>query len=158
MRELILLRHAHAEALAAGQSDADRQLSDEGRREARSAAAWLQMQRLLPDRILASPARRTQQTAAAVLAELGAIPTREEAGIYEASPGDLTELIDRNRDAARLLLVGHNPGLEQLAALMHSGQSGDYRGIPPAGIVVLRLPTDAVIEPGNARIAAFWWP
>ena len=62
------------------------------------------------------------------------------------------------RLADRLLLVGHNPGLEQLAALMHSGQSGDYRGMPPAGIVVLSLPADAPIEPGVARLSAFWWP
>jgi phosphohistidine phosphatase SixA len=57
-----------------------------------------------------------------------------------------------------LLLVGHNPGLEQLAALMHSGQSGDYRGMPPGGIVVLTLPLDATIEPGVATLSAFWWP
>ena len=63
-----------------------------------------------------------------------------------------------NRDANRLLLVGHNPGLEQLAALMHSGQTGDYRGMPPAGIAVLKLPVDAAIEPGIASLTAFWWP
>ena len=61
-------------------------------------------------------------------------------------------------DAERLLLVGHNPGLEQLAALMHSGQSGDHRGMPPGGIVVLTLPVDATIEPGIATLSAFWWP
>ena len=62
------------------------------------------------------------------------------------------------RGGERLLLVGHNPGLEHLAALMHSGQSGDYRGMPPGGIVVLTLPADAAIEPGIATLSAFWWP
>ena len=52
----------------------------------------------------------------------------------------------------------HNPGLEQLAALMHSDQTGDYRGMPPAGIAVLKLPVDAAIEPGIASLTAFWWP
>jgi phosphohistidine phosphatase SixA len=56
------------------------------------------------------------------------------------------------------MLVGHNPGLEQLAALMHSGQSGDYRGMPTASVVVLTVPQDAAIEPGVARLTAFWWP
>ena len=71
---------------------------------------------------------------------------------------DLAELVDRNKDATRLLMVGHNPGFEQLAALMHSGQTGDYRGMPPGGIAVLALPADAGIEPGIAQLTAFWWP
>ena len=41
---------------------------------------------------------------------------------------------------------------------MHSGQSGDYRGMPPGGIVVLSLPAQASIEPGVATLSAFWWP
>jgi len=158
MRELILLRHAHAEPVANGQTDAERPLSGEGRREAAAAARWLRAQDLAPDRLLVSPARRARETAGAVLAEFGALDQREEAAIYEASPGELAALADRHREVGRLLLVGHNPGVEQLAALMHSGQSGDYRGMPPAGIAVLRLPADAAIEPGIASLAAFWWP
>ena len=41
---------------------------------------------------------------------------------------------------------------------MHSGQSGDYRGMPVASVVVLKLPADASIEPGVATLSAFWWP
>lgn len=158
MRELILLRHAHADTVATGQSDAARALSEEGRKEAAAAAQWLKAQGLVPDRMLVSPARRTRETAEAVAAVLGPVDQREEPGIYEASPGDLAALADQYREVPRLLLVGHNPGLEQLAALMHSGQSGDYRGMPPGGIAVLRLPVDAAIEPGVASLTAFWWP
>jgi phosphohistidine phosphatase SixA len=158
MRELILLRHAHAEPLATGQSDIERPLSEEGRKEAQAAGRWLKQQGLVPDRVLVSPSRRALETVAAVADELGALPQREEADIYDATPGELADLADRNRDANRLLMVGHNPGFEQLAALMHSGQSGDYRGMPPAGIAVLHLPVDAVVEPGVASLAAFWWP
>ena len=78
--------------------------------------------------------------------------------IYEATPGDLLALAEAHGDAERLLLVGHNPGLERLVALMHSGQSGDYRGMPPGAIAVLTLPTDTPLEPGIATLAAFWWP
>ena len=48
--------------------------------------------------------------------------------------------------------------LHRLAALLHSGQSGDYRGMPPGGIAVLSLPAEASIEPGIAQLSAFWWP
>ena len=157
MRELILLRHAHAEPATTGQSDLDRPLSPQGLAEAEAVARWLKEQGLVPDRVLCSPAARTRETLA-VLGDLGVVEVREEPSIYEASPGTLAALVDANRDANRLLLVGHNPGLEQLAALMHSGQTGDYRGMPPAGIAVLKLPVDAAIEPGIASLTAFWWP
>ena len=157
MRELILLRHAHAESPAVGQDDSQRPLSAVGLDEARAAGEWLRAHDLRPDRVLCSPAERTRQTFAA-LGALDCADVREEEAIYEASPGTLIALADVHRDARRLLLVGHNPGLEQLAALMHSGQTGDYRGMPPGGIAVLRLPVDVNIEPGIATLTRFWWP
>lgn len=157
MRELILLRHAHAEPPAAGQDDLARALSPTGLDEARAAGDWLREHGLKPDRVLCSPAVRTQQTLAA-LGELGCDDVREDQAIYEASPGTLAELADAHHDARRLLLVGHNPGLEQLAALLHSGQSGDYRGMPPAAIAVLTFAEAAAIEPGAASLSQFWWP
>src|SRR3546814_21074937 len=54
MRELILLRHAHDEPPATGQSDLDRPLSAEGNAEAEAAGRWLQEQRLVPDLVLCS--------------------------------------------------------------------------------------------------------
>jgi len=158
MRELILLRHAHAEPASPGQADLDRPLSPEGLAEAEAAGRWLAEHGLVPDCVLCSPARRTRETLEAVLAAIGYVDQRLEDGIYEATPGALAAIADAHRDTERLLLVGHNPGLEQLAALMHSGQSGDYRGMPPGGIVVLTLPVEADIEPGIATLSAFWWP
>lgn len=158
MRELILLRHAHAEPAAEGQADLDRPLTPLGLAEAQAAGRWLAQQNLVPDRVLCSPARRARETLAAVLESLGNVEQRLEAEIYEGTPGTLSELADANRDCDRLLMVGHNPGLERLAALMHSGQSGDYRGMPTSSVVVLGLPADATIEPGVATLSAFWWP
>lgn len=157
MRQLILLRHAHAESATAGQDDLQRPLSETGRAEARAAGDWLREHGLQPDRVLSSSAMRTRETLAA-LGDIGGAEVYEDASIYEASPGTLVALADANRDAERLLLVGHNPGLEQLAALMHSGQTGDYRGMPPGGIAVLTLPVDVNVEPGIATLSAFWWP
>lgn len=158
MRELILLRHAHAEPAAPGQDDIDRPLSREGQAEAEAAGRWLKDHGHLPDRILCSPARRARETLEQVLLAIGYVEQRQDDRIYEATPGDLMQVADDHRELGRVLLIGHNPGFEQLAALLSSGQSGDFRGMPAGGIAVLRLPADADLEPGIAELAAFWWP
>ncbi|WP_225765441.1 histidine phosphatase family protein [Stenotrophomonas sp. Marseille-Q4652] len=158
MRELILLRHANAEPASPGQADIDRPLSPHGLAEAEAAGRWLVENKLVPDRVLCSPARRARETLEAVLGLTGYVEQRLDERIYEATPGTLVAVVDEHRDLERVLVVGHNPGLERLAALMHSGQSGDYRGMPTSSVVVLSLPMAAPIEPGIARLAAFWWP
>lgn len=158
MRELILLRHAHAEPADNGLADIDRPLSPHGLAEAEAAGRWLLEQRLVPDRVLCSPARRARETLEAVLSLTGYVEQRLEERIYDATPGTLAALVDEHREVERLLLVGHNPGMERLVALMHSGQSGDYRGMPPAAVAVLALPAGAEIEPGIATLSTFWWP
>ncbi|WP_411833561.1 SixA phosphatase family protein [Pseudoxanthomonas mexicana] len=158
MRELILLRHAHAEPTLPDQADIDRPLSPQGLAEAEAAGRWLAENGLVPDCVLCSPARRARETLEAVLTAIGYVEQRLEDAIYEATAGTLAGLADAHRETGRLMMVGHNPGFERLAALMHSGQSGDYRGMPTAGIAVLALPDQAAIEPGVARLSAFWWP
>ena len=152
-RELILLRHAHAEGAKSGEEDAQRVLSTRGIVEAEDAGHWLQEHHALPARILCSPARRTKQT---LDYALGHVPTKMEPRIYEATAGELITLIDEHSDAERLLLVGHNPGFETLVALLTTGQSGDFRGVPPAGIAWIELAGAA--EPGAGRLKAFWAP
>lgn len=158
MRELILLRHAHAEPAEDGVADIDRPLSPHGLAEAEAAGRWLREHGPMPNEVLCSPALRARQTLEAVLAQIGYVKQRLDERIYDATPGALAALVDERREVGRLLLIGHNPGLEQLAALMYSGQSGDYRGMPTASVVSLSLPADAAIEPGIARLMAFWWP
>ena len=111
MRELILLRHAHAEPASAGQADLDRPLSPEGLAEAEAAGRWLRENQLVPDRVLCSPSRRTRETLEAVLGAVGYVDQRLEPAMYEATSGVLAALADANREVERLLLVGHNPGL-----------------------------------------------
>jgi phosphohistidine phosphatase SixA len=158
MREIVLLRHAHAEAPQSGQTDADRPLSAEGQAAAEAVGRWLVDNDHVPDCVLTSPAQRVRETVEGVLRVTGYVDQREEPAIYEATPGTLIELLDRYRDCGRVMLVGHNPGLEQLAALLDSGQTGDYRGMPPAGVAVLSLPATAALEPGIATLKNFWWP
>ena len=158
MRELILLRHAHAEPATAGQDDIDRPLSRQGLAEAEAAGHWLKAHQLLPDRILCSSARRARETLEQALQVTGFIEQRQEPLIYSATPGTLMQVADENRQIGRVMVVGHNPGLEQTVALLASGQSGDFRGMPAGAIAVLHMPADAQLEPGVAKLAAFWWP
>ena len=158
MRELVLLRHAHAENGAPGSADIERPLSMRGREEATAAGKWLQEHGYIPDRTLCSPARRARETLELAQDAIGDGETERVDAIFEATPGELVVLADAHREVGRLLLVGHNPGFEQLAALLTTGQSGDFRGMPAAGIAVLRFPADAVLEPGVAQLAAFWMP
>ena len=152
-REIILLRHAHAEGQKSGQADLMRALSPRGIVEAEAAGQWLREKNVLPARVLCSPATRALQTLECALGTVAAI---SEPRIYEASAGELIALIDDNADAPRLLLVGHNPGFETLVALLATGQSGDFRGVPPAGVAWFEL--DGAAEPGNGRLEAFWSP
>ena len=158
LRRLILLRHAHAQPQQPGQHDRERELSSTGEAEADAAGRWLQQHAPLPQRLVVSPAARAQSTAQRVLAQMGYLDQRSDDRIYEASPGDLFEVVISHAEVEVLMLVGHNPGFESLAALLSTGQSGDHRGMPPAGIAELELPAGASVEPGGARLVAFWWP
>ncbi len=160
MRELILLRHAEALPVAAGGSDRDRPLSLRGEAEARDAGAWLRERGAAFDAALSSPARRAQMTIEQALDALGVgVAPHFVAGIYEATPGDLLALLEQHAgNAQQVLLVGHNPGLEQLLALLLEGRSDRARGMPPAGVAWLQLDKTRALEPGSAILQAFWSP
>jgi phosphohistidine phosphatase SixA len=157
MHELILLRHAEAVAAQADTSDHDRPLSPRGEQEAQGAGLWLAARRSTPDRVLCSPTRRTDETARLALSAMPGAPIPQLANeIYDASPGELLALLDQHSDAGTVLLVGHNPGIERLVALLVEGRSDHFRGMPPGGLAVLHLA--GALEPGNARLDAFWSP
>lgn len=158
MHELILLRHAEAMQLAVDGSDRERPLSLRGEEEARAAGAWLREQHFAPDMVLCSPARRAQMTAERALDAPSTDTPRFLPGIYDATPGDLLSLLESHAGQARqALLVGHNPGLEQLLALLISGRSGEARGMPPGSIAWVEL-RDGELEPNSGMLRAFWSP
>lgn len=155
MRELILLRHAEATPHGNdGKDDRERELTDHGRREAHAAGEWLSSHQVRFDRVLCSPATRTRQTASLALGD--AVEPTYDDSIYDATVGDLYDLLDKQGDVERVVLVGHNPGIEQLVAFLVEGRSEDYRGMPPAGMA--RLSFDGPLQPGSAKLDTFWSP
>ncbi len=157
VEELILLRHAHAEPEASSGRDLDRPLSTLGFTQAEAATRWLMERQLHPHKVLCSPSLRTKQTFGALQARLSLSETVEP-GIYEATPGELIDIIERHRPAPSMLVVGHNPGLETLVGLLTDGRSVDGRGMPTAAIARLRIKSGAPLEPGAAEVIEFWWP
>ena len=157
MHELILLRHAEAVPIDGAHDDQERPLSARGEQEAQAAGLWLAGHGLVPDRVLCSPTRRTDETARLALAGLHSAPVPQMAKeIYDASPGELLALLDQHEDVGTVMLVGHNPGIERLVALLVEGRSDQFRGMPPGGLAILHL--NGALEPGNARLDAFWSP
>jgi phosphohistidine phosphatase len=143
MRTLLILRHGKAAPEEAG-SDASRPLTKRGKREAEQMGQLLHKDDLVPDRILTSSAQRTRETARQVAAAThfgGSIDELDE--LYLAEPEAYITAVRRYAPGAqRVLLVGHNPGLEALALIL----TGDPVSLPPAGLVVCSLPIASFAE------------
>ncbi|MEA3037793.1 MAG: phosphohistidine phosphatase [Sphingomonadales bacterium] len=140
MKTLTLLRHAKSGWDDPATRDFDRPLNPRGRRAARTVAREMHRLGLGFDRILASPARRVVETIAEVAAEFGPLPADYDERLYLASPQTLLEIVhEAPRDAKRLLLVGHNPGLESLALILAGAG-------PLRSEVELKYPTATLAE------------
>ncbi len=113
--ELLLLRHAKSD-WSIEMDDFSRPLKKRGRRAAKQIGRWLAEQKLIPDAILSSPAARALATAQRVCKQLGIAESViiSDPRIYEADAETLLALLKIRGDERRVLLVGHNPGLEDL--------------------------------------------
>ncbi|WP_193323673.1 SixA phosphatase family protein [Alkalilimnicola sp. S0819] len=153
MRELILIRHAEAQAHGGPGGDFQRPLSERGEQDAAMLGRRLAQRALHPDRFSCSSALRALGTARLVAAGLGVRPERllAEERLYLASAGDLLAWINALPDSCRtVLLVAHNPGLAELATIF-TGRA--LRGFPPGTALGLRFPLShwASLTPGDAR-------
>ena len=120
MKTLFLLRHAKAENAALGLTDLNRALNSRGRNEAQAIGTFLKKQNQKFDLVLCSTAVRARETTELVLAaaELAA-NVRYDQRIYEAGPRRLLEVISEiEEDLSVVLLVGHNPGMEELLQVL----------------------------------------
>lgn len=142
MPTLLLLRHAKSSWDDPGQRDHDRPLSERGRRAAAAMAAHLRRSGAAPDLVLCSSARRTQETLAAIRGALPrGVPVETTDDLYEVGADSLLERLQQvPSSAATLLLVGHNPGIEDLAARL-AGPGGDRAAAEALG---RKFPTGAL--------------
>lgn len=116
LKQLVLLRHAKSSWKTPDQPDFDRPLNGRGRKAAPLIGAWLAAHGFAPDMVLSSSAKRTHET----VARLGPVVERaqivEDEALYLAEPSTILARIAAVPAAIqRLLVVGHNPGLELLA-------------------------------------------
>jgi phosphohistidine phosphatase len=161
-RRLILLRHAKSDWPDV--PDRDRPLAKRGRRDAPRIGRWLHEHGYQPDVVVCSDARRARQTWDLVAPARGGSPAvRFEPRAYAASAMTLLylaeELPSRYRTA---LLIGHNPGLSELASSLAAApdigratDNGPRPGVslPTAAVAVLEFPGDwPSLTPGHARL------
>ena len=138
MKTLLILRHAKAEPYADDGTDIHRPLSERGHRDALLIGKTLRKLELIPELILASPSTRTRQTVEGVVEKLKRdVPLAIEKSIYEASVSTLVHLVAGQQSPNTLLLVGHNPGLEELVARCVGPEAPPSFHLPTAGIVRL---------------------
>jgi len=123
--DLILWRHAEAELLPEGGTDVARRLTPKGERQAQRMAAWLNSRLAANCRVIASPAVRTHRTALALGRDLqllpALLPDAQPQALLEAAGWSVTGP-DPCAGAAPVLLVGHQPTLGRVAALLLSAQ------------------------------------
>jgi phosphohistidine phosphatase len=148
MRRLMLLRHAKTENDAPSGRDQDRRLDQRGRTDAAEIGGWIGRHPPVPDLVLVSPAVRAHQTweiAAEAMKKVSQQPRIELLPeLYGADPSQLLQTVRAasSADPKTLLLVGHNPGMHELAlALTGSGDAAGRNALaanlPTSGLAVL---------------------
>jgi phosphohistidine phosphatase len=157
-KTLMLLRHGKSDWNTSLEADFDRPLAPRGKDAARKMAALMVEQDLEPELIITSPAARAAQTAAIVVAEIGDIDLVEDEALYEASLDDLLATVHNlPDDVDRALLVGHNPGFEELAAEL-SGDNGVVMKTCTLAVLQVKSKSWEEVRSGTARLSALYNP
>lgn len=143
MRRLFLLRHAKSSWQTEGQDDFDRPLSGRGRKSAPVMGAFLRDTDIAPDLILCSTACRARETLGLVLPYLrGEATIQLEDRLYLASAAKLhARLKQLDGSWQRVMVVAHNPGLQELALMLSTEDETDNRRA-----VETKLPTGALVQ------------
>jgi phosphohistidine phosphatase len=167
MRRLILFRHAKAERSEPGTEDRARTLIERGRKDAGKIGAYMAGHALIPDRVVLSPAARTQETwkfAATAFRPAPAAMTAEQ--LYNATPHGIFALIkETSASAHTLLIIGHNPGLHEVALMLIASGDVDTRErlrekLPTSGLAIIDFAFDnwGKLHPQSGRLERFVSP
>ncbi len=158
-RELLILRHAKSAWNTNAPSDFERPLAKRGRRDAPRVGRWLREQDLYPDFVVSSPAERAKQTVIAVCEQLDISPDQIawDPRIYHGASGSLLSVLnDCPEHSSRVMIAGHNPGLEVLLQNLCRHKipmPDDYKLLPTAAVARLEIFTDwASLEGGQAQL------
>jgi phosphohistidine phosphatase len=163
MHALYLLRHAKSGWADPTLADRERPLAPRGRRDAKRIAKHLRRLGREPELVLCSSAARTRETLELVRPALGAVEVKVEEELYAAS---CEELLARIRlvphSVASVMLIGHNPGLHQLALTLASAGDELERlkaKFPTAALATLTLAKSwSRLAPAEATLAAYVVP
>jgi len=153
MRRLMLLRHAKTEIDAPSGRDRDRRLDDRGRRDAAEIGGWIGRHPPFPGLVLVSTAVRAHQTweiAREAMKHLVPQPQVELLPeLYGADPAELLQAVHAASaaDPKALLMIGHNPGMHELAlALAGSGDDAGRKALsdnlPTSGLAIFEFSVD----------------
>jgi len=173
MLTLSLLRHAKSSWDEPGLGDHERPLAKRGLKAAPKVGAALARMSVKPDLVLCSDAVRTRETLSLILPKLAAPPPQVvyDEVIYMATPAALlmrirnVETEHSDRKPRHVMVVGHNPGLEELAMLLiGSGADDDMTRIaekfPTCAVAIIAFETDnwTEIDAGAGRLEHFIMP
>jgi phosphohistidine phosphatase len=163
VRTLYLLRHAKSSWDDPALGDHERPLAPRGRRDGKRVAEHLRREEIEPELVLCSSATRAQETLDLIRPALGSATVAVEDGLYGASSDELLARLRQVPDeVASVLVIGHNPGLEELALVLAS--TGDELGrleekFPTAALATLALSQAwAPLAAGDATLAAYVVP
>jgi phosphohistidine phosphatase len=167
MRRLMLLRHAKSDWAKPGLRDQDRPLNPRGRQAAPKMGTYMVRHALVPDLIVASTAKRVTETLELLLPAFKTAPKLvSDPRVYGAGSNALLDIVkEAPRTAHSLLLVGHNPGMAEFAALLIASGDVDARQrliekFPTAGLAVIDFAIDdwAELHPRGGRLDRFVVP
>jgi len=158
-RESLILRHAKSAWDTDAATDFERPLSKRGRRDAPRVGRFLLEQGLVPDYVVSSPAERARQTVTGVCGEMGIGPEQInwDDRIYHGYAGALLNVLnDCPYDSKRVLIAGHNPGMEVLLQNLCDHEipmPDDYKLMPTAAVAHLEILSEwKGLEGGLARL------
>lgn len=154
MHQLLLLRHAKSSRDDATLADRDRPLNSRGQHAAATMRAAMRRLGLAPDLILVSPSCRTLQTLEALQPWDDTPLTEHVAALYLGNAGQLLAVLHEVAETVRsVLLIGHNPGMHELA-LQLAGKEPRVRSDQAMRRLMEKYPPGALAE---FAIAGPWW-
>jgi phosphohistidine phosphatase len=163
VKRLFLLRHAKSSWDDPGLDDHERPLAPRGRRASKLIGEHLRRERIEPSLVLCSSARRTRETLERVMPAPGGTDVSVEDGLYTASSGGLLQrLREVPPDVESVMLVGHQPAIQELA-LDLAGDGLDLPRLrakfPTAALATLLFAGDwSELGPGRAELVAYVKP